>query len=130
MRWAALPDLPTACDVTPDWIAILTYRRVYAYRRIAGEPLLDALAREPSVLGLPGGFRAEALALGVRSTVESLQAQKTVMDHALETAGALTVQMKQAEGLIAALRRERTLACELKAAIAAAVDDEEAAPEA
>jgi chromosome segregation ATPase len=75
--------------------------------------------------------RAEALALGVRSTVESLQAQKTVMDHALETAGALTVQMKQAEGLIAALRRERTLACELKAAIAAAVDDgEEVAPEA
>ncbi len=69
--------------------------------------------------------RAEALALGVRSTVESLQAQKTVMDHALETAGALTVQMKQAEGLIAALRRERTLACELKAAIAAAVEDED-----
>jgi len=54
-----------------------------------------------------------------------------VMDHALETAGALTVQMKQAEGLIAALRRERTLACELKAAIAAAVDDgDEAAPDA
>jgi hypothetical protein len=39
--------------------------------------------------------------------------------------------MKQAEGLITALRRERTLACELKAAIAAAVDDdEEATPEA
>lgn len=69
--------------------------------------------------------RAEALAMGVRSTVESLQAQRTVVDHAIESAGALTFQMKQAEALIAALRRERTLACELKAAIASAVEEEE-----
>ncbi len=75
--------------------------------------------------------RAEALALGIRSTVETLTAQRTVVDHAVESAGALTFQMKQAEALITALRRERTLACELKAAIAAAVEDDEAAePEA
>jgi exonuclease SbcC len=74
--------------------------------------------------------RAEALALGIRSTVESLTAQKTVVDHAMESAGALGFQMKQAEALIAALRRERDLACDLKAAVSALADetdDQEAA---
>jgi chromosome segregation ATPase len=70
--------------------------------------------------------RAEALALGIRSTVESLHAQRTVVDHALESAGALTLQMKQAEAVISTLRRERTLACDLSAAMDAmrAQDDE------
>jgi chromosome segregation ATPase len=70
--------------------------------------------------------RAEALALGIRSTVESLQAQRTVVDHALESAGALTLQMKQAEAVISTLRRERTLACDLSAAMETmrAEDDE------
>lgn len=72
--------------------------------------------------------RAEALALGIRSTVETLQAQRTVVDHAVESSAALSFQMKQAEALIAALRRERTLACELKAAIAAVVEEDEGAP--
>jgi exonuclease SbcC len=67
--------------------------------------------------------RAEALALGIRSTVESLTAQKTVVDHAMESAGALGFQMKQAEALIGALRRERDLACDLKAAISALAED-------
>jgi hypothetical protein len=69
--------------------------------------------------------RAEALALGIRSTVETLTAQKTVVDHAMESAGALGFQMKQAEALIAALRRERDLACDLKAAVAALTDETE-----
>ncbi len=69
--------------------------------------------------------RAEALALAIRSTVETLQAQRTVVDHAVESAGALAFQMKQAEALITALRRERTLACELKAAIAAVAEEDE-----
>jgi chromosome segregation ATPase len=69
--------------------------------------------------------RAEALALGIRSTVESLTAQKAVVDHAMESAGALGFQMKQAEALIAALRRERDLACDLKAAVAALSDESE-----
>jgi DNA repair ATPase RecN len=73
--------------------------------------------------------RAEALALGIRATVESLTAQKTVVDHAMESAGALSFQMKQAEALIGALRRERDLACDLKAAVAALSEgDEESAP--
>jgi chromosome segregation ATPase len=62
--------------------------------------------------------RAEALALDVRSTVESLQAQRTVVDHVIERAGALAFQIKQAEALVEVLRRERTLAADLKAAIA------------
>jgi chromosome segregation ATPase len=66
--------------------------------------------------------RAEALALGIRTTVETLQAQKTVVDHAMESAGALGLQIKQAEALIASLRRERSLAADLKAAVAA-LDD-------
>ena len=71
--------------------------------------------------------RAEALALGIRTTVESLQAQKTVVDHAMESAGALGLQMKQAEALISSLRRERSLAADLKAAVAALEDIEEEA---
>lgn len=70
--------------------------------------------------------RAEALALGMRSTVEALTAQRTVMDHAMESASNLGLQMKQAEALIAAFRKERTLACELKAALA--LDEEDEAP--
>jgi DNA repair exonuclease SbcCD ATPase subunit len=70
--------------------------------------------------------RAEALALGIRATVETLTAQKTVVDHAMESAGALGFQMKQAEALIGALRRERDLACDLKTAVASlAAEDEE-----
>jgi DNA repair exonuclease SbcCD ATPase subunit len=67
--------------------------------------------------------RAEALALGIRATVESLTAQKTVVDHAMESAGALGFQMKQAEALIGALRRERDLACDLKAAVASLAEE-------
>jgi chromosome segregation ATPase len=71
--------------------------------------------------------RAEALALGIRTTVETLQAQKTVVDHAMESAGALGLQMKQAEALIQSLRRERSLAADLKAAVAALDDIEDEA---
>jgi DNA repair ATPase RecN len=72
--------------------------------------------------------RAEALALGIRATVESLTAQKTVVDHAMESAGALGFQMKQAEALIAALRRERDLACDLKSAMSALSEEDEEQP--
>jgi DNA repair exonuclease SbcCD ATPase subunit len=69
--------------------------------------------------------RAEALAIDVRSTVESLQAQRTLVDHVIERAGALSFQIKQAEALVETLKRERTLACELKAAVAAVREDDE-----
>ncbi|HEU4588164.1 MAG TPA: hypothetical protein VFS11_05935, partial [Gemmatimonadales bacterium] len=69
--------------------------------------------------------RAEALAIDVRSTVESLQAQRTVVDHVIERAGALQFQMKQAEALVETLKRERTLACDLRAAVAAVEKEDE-----
>jgi chromosome segregation ATPase len=73
--------------------------------------------------------RAEALALGIRATVESLTAQKTVVDHAMESAGALSFQMKQAEALIGALRRERDLACDLKTAMATLSEEDQGSTE-
>ena len=69
--------------------------------------------------------RAEALAIDVRATVETLQAQRAVVDHVIERAGALGFQMKQAEALIDALRRERTLAADVKAAVAAVREEDE-----
>jgi small-conductance mechanosensitive channel len=72
--------------------------------------------------------RAEALALGIRATVETLTSQKIVVEHAMESAGALGFQMKQAEALIAALRRERDLACDLKAAVASLSEEDDEQP--
>ena len=69
--------------------------------------------------------RAEALAIDVRSTVESLQAQRTLVDHVIERAGAMSFQIKQAEALVETLKRERTLACELKAAVSAVREPDE-----
>jgi chromosome segregation ATPase len=74
--------------------------------------------------------RAEALALEVRSTVESLQAQRAVVEHVIERSGALTYQIKQAEALVETMRRERTLACEVSAAVAAVRDEDEQDPQA
>jgi chromosome segregation protein len=69
--------------------------------------------------------RAEALAIDVRTTVESLQAQRTLVDHVIDRAGALSFQIKQAEALVETLKRERTLACELKAAVEAVREEDE-----
>jgi hypothetical protein len=46
----------------------------------------------------------------------------------MESAGALGFQMKQAEALIASLRRERDLACDLKAAVSALAEEAEEEP--
>jgi hypothetical protein len=63
MPWALLPDRPTAWDIAPDRIAVLTYGRVLAFTRMPGESLAASLAREPAALALSGGFKGEALAL-------------------------------------------------------------------
>jgi chromosome segregation ATPase len=75
--------------------------------------------------------RAEALAMEVRATVESLQAQRAVVEHVIERSGALTLQIKQAEALVEMMRRERTMACDVSAAVALLRDeDEDPAPKA
>ncbi|HEY9506581.1 MAG TPA: hypothetical protein VIQ27_11455 [Gemmatimonadales bacterium] len=94
--------------------------------QVAEEALRDFEARKRALDRAEQRLaRAEALALGIKTTVEGLQAQKTVVDHAMESAGALGLQMKQAEALIQSLRRERSLAADLKAAVAALEEIEE-----
>jgi chromosome segregation ATPase len=63
--------------------------------------------------------RAEALTRDVRSTVELISAQRSVIDQVLERSGSLSVQAKQAEGLIEALRAQCLMATTLQAAIRA-----------
>ena len=49
----------------------------------------------------------------------------------IERSGALTLQIKQAEALVEMMRRERTLACDVSAAVAPLrEEDEEPAPKA
>jgi chromosome segregation ATPase len=69
--------------------------------------------------------RAEALAMEVRSTVDSLQAQRAVVEHVIEHSGALTFQIKQAEAVAETLRRERAMACDVSAAVAAMREPDE-----
>ena len=63
--------------------------------------------------------RAEALTRDVRSTVELISAQRSVIDQVLERSGLLSVQAKQAEGLIEALRAQCLIATTLQDAIQA-----------
>jgi chromosome segregation protein len=63
--------------------------------------------------------RAEALTRDVRSTVEMISAQRSVIDQVLERSGLLSVQAKQAEGLIEALRAQCLIGTTLHDAIQA-----------
>jgi len=63
--------------------------------------------------------RAEALTRDVRSTVELISAQRSVIDQVLERSGLLSVQAKQAEGLIEALRAQCLIGTTLHDAIQA-----------
>ena len=59
----------------------------------------------------------DAFARDVRSTVELIAAQRSVIDQVLERTGTLVKQMKQAEGLIESLRSECMLATSLHGTI-------------
>jgi chromosome segregation ATPase len=61
--------------------------------------------------------RAEALTRDVRSTVQMISGQRSVIDQVLERSGLLSVQAKQAEGLIEALRSQCLIATTLHDAI-------------
>ena len=67
--------------------------------------------------------RAEALTRDVRSTVELISAQRSVIDQVLERSGSLSVQAKQAEGLIEALRAQCMMATTLHESIRAQRDE-------
>lgn len=61
--------------------------------------------------------RADALLVDVRSSLESLQGHKVVVDQAVEKAGSLRSLLKQAEGVIDALREEREMSSKIHAAM-------------
>jgi DNA repair exonuclease SbcCD ATPase subunit len=63
--------------------------------------------------------RAEALAGDVRSSIETIAAQRSLVDQVLERSGTLVFQMKQAEALAEALRVECGLATQLRNAMGA-----------
>ena len=53
--------------------------------------------------------QADALLREIRAGLESLTSQTTVVDHAIATAGKLSFEAREAEGLVKALREEREL---------------------
>jgi Asp-tRNA(Asn)/Glu-tRNA(Gln) amidotransferase B subunit len=53
--------------------------------------------------------RADALLKEIRSTLESMTSQRAVVDRVLATSGRLSVEAREAEGLLKALREEREL---------------------
>jgi chromosome segregation ATPase len=61
--------------------------------------------------------RADAISRDVRSTIEMISAQRSVVDLVLERSGTLVVQSKQAEALIEVLRAECSIASTLKGSI-------------
>ena len=53
--------------------------------------------------------RADALLREIRAGLESLTSQGAVVDHVIATAGKLSFEAREAEGLVSALREEREL---------------------
>ncbi len=53
--------------------------------------------------------RADALLREIRSSLESLASQRAVVDQVIATSGRLSVEAREAEGLLEALREERML---------------------
>ena len=69
--------------------------------------------------------RADALLIDVRSSIQVLQAQKVVIDQAVEKAGSLEFLLRQAEAMIRGLRDERDMTTRLRAAVSTTQDDED-----
>ena len=61
--------------------------------------------------------RADALSATVRSTVEVIAAQRSVVDQAMDQSAALALQVKQAEALSDGLRSQCQLATQLRSAV-------------
>ena len=70
--------------------------------------------------------RADALLIDLRSSLETLQAQKVLVDQAVEKAGSLRFLLKQAEAMVEGMREERDMATRVRLAMAS-VPGEDAA---
>ena len=53
--------------------------------------------------------RADALLREIRTSLESLTSQRAVVDRVIATSGRLSVEAREAEGLLEALREEREM---------------------
>jgi chromosome segregation ATPase len=69
--------------------------------------------------------RAEALLFDVRSSLETLQGQKVIVDQAVEKTGTLRFLLKQAESVIEGLREERDVTARVRAAVGSVQDEED-----
>ena len=69
--------------------------------------------------------RADALLVDVRSSLEALQGEKALVEQAVEKAGSLQFLVKQAEAAVEALREERQMTADVRAAVAIGGDDDE-----
>jgi len=62
--------------------------------------------------------RADALLIDLRSSLETLQGQKVLVDQAIEKAGSLRFLLKQAETMVEEMREERDMVTRVRAAMA------------
>ncbi len=73
--------------------------------------------------------RAEALVIDLRSSLETLQGQKVLVDHAVEKAGSLRFLLKQAEAMVEEMREEREMVTRVRLAMASVPGDDTAQDE-
>jgi hypothetical protein len=73
--------------------------------------------------------RADALAMDIRASLETLHSQKATIDQAVQQAGSLTFQSRQAEALIEQLREERDITNRVRAALEELRDETDEAAE-
>jgi hypothetical protein len=68
--------------------------------------------------------KAEALLVDLRSSLETLQAQKTIVEQAVEKTGSLKVLVRQAEAMIEGWRDERDMTARVRSSVAEASEND------
>ena len=71
--------------------------------------------------------QAQALLMDIRAGLETLGSQKAVVDHVIEQSGQLAFEVKEAEALLDALRREREMTQRIHDAVKELRDDDDSA---
>jgi len=71
--------------------------------------------------------QAQALLMDIRAGLQTLGSQKAVVDHVIEQSGQLAFEVKEAEALLDALRREREMTQRIHDAVKELRDDDSAA---
>ena len=119
-RWLSDPLGPLT--IRPEYLLPITPWLLRFWRAGWPDRVTASLKAQSAMMRLA---RAEALTKDVRSTVDLISAQRSVIDQVLERSGTLAVQTRQAEGLIESLRAECVLATTLQGALRTRRDEEE-----